>query len=177
MLLASSMRGVCCKISVRHAALLICQIKFPSPVEPRQMAFLYRRVHDKMLMVHNPDTKIYGTPDHAYYEFDDKNIQEYIMQDMPEDEFKKLSALFKFNLCTKFPKHLGNFVRDYVELNNTRELVESICREDYTVADEMIQKALMDYTSLPLEQRISLHRKEINKIKAQLRHEQNIWLS
>lgn len=98
------------------------------------------------------------------------------MQDMPEDEFKKLSALFKFNLYTKFPKHLGNFVRDYVELNNTGELVESICREDYTVADEMIQKALMDYMSLPLDQRISLHRKEINKIKAQLRREQNIWL-
>jgi len=126
-----------------------------------------------MLMVHDPNKKFSGTPDCEYFEFNNSNIVSYIDERMSEDEFEKLNALFKFDICfhKNFPKHLGNFVREYVEKNQTKDFLIS---DDY---DEMIRNALKDYTELTLKQRIKLHMKELDNIRKQLRRESRIWLS
>jgi hypothetical protein len=127
-----------------------------------------------MLMVHVPNKKFSGTPDCEYYEFSDNNIKGYITDSMHDDEFVKLMSLFEIS---HFPKHVGNFVRTYVEKNSTKELLDSICKEEYSVADEMIRNALKAYTELTLKQRIKLHTKELDNIRKQLRQESRIRLS
>lgn len=126
--------------------------------------FLYHRIHDRMLMIHDPDIKIFGTPDLEYYEFDDSHIA-YIA----EYECINLGA-------TKFPRHVGEFVRNYVEKNMTSEILKTINVDDYAAANKMIVDALKAYTQLTLKQRIKLHMKEIDKIRNQLRNESRIRL-
>lgn len=132
------------------------------------MAFLYRRTCDDMLMVHVPGRHFFGTPDCEYYEFNDKNIIGYIAE---SDEFEKFQALFELDVLTHFPKHLGNFVRNYIEENGTRELVETISRDDFSVADEFIRRALVTYSNLSRKQRIKLHLKELDALRKQIRRE------
>ena len=141
------------------------------------MAFLYRRGCDDMLMVHVPNRKFSGTPECEYYEFSDSNIKGYITDLMHDDELVKLMSLFELGVISHFPKHLGNFVRTYVEKNSTKELLDSICKEDYSVADEMIRNALNAYTEMTLKERIKLHMKELDKIRKQLHQESRIRLS
>jgi len=129
-----------------------------------------------MLMVHVPNKKFSGTPDCEYYEFSDSNIKGYITDSMHDDEFVKLMSLFELDVISHFPKHIGNFVRTYVEKKSTKELLDSICKEEYSVADEMIRNALKAYTELTLKQRIKLHMKELDNIRKQLRQESRIRL-
>lgn len=138
--------------------------------------FLYRRCCDDMLVVHDQNIKFIGTPDLEYYEFNNYNIMSYIQEIMPEDEFEKLTGLFKFDILKSFPKHLGNFVRNYIENNNSIEFMDRLQKDDYTAADDMILNALKAYTQLTLKQRIKLHMKELDKIRNQLRNESRIRL-
>ena len=126
--------------------------------------FLYRRFCDKMLMIHDPAIKPIGCPDFDYYEFDDKFISE-----IAQYECIDLGA-------TKFPRHVGEFVRNYVEKNMTREILKTIHVNDYEAANKMIVDSLKAYNELPLKERIKLHMKELNKIRKQLRQESRIRL-
>lgn len=116
-------------------------------------------------MIHDPDLIQIGTPDLTYYEFDDNhicNIAEYENIDLK---------------ATDFPRHVGVFVRDYVERNMTDEILNKIKGTDYTPANQMIIEALKLYVHFPLKQRIKLHMKELDKIREELRYESHIRLS
>lgn len=130
-----------------------------------QRCFLYRRLCDNMLMIHDPDIKPVSCPDFDYYEFGDKFISE-----TAQYECIDLGS-------TKFPRHVGEFVRNYVEKNMTREILKTINVDDYAAANKMMVDALRAYTELPLKQRIKLHMKELDKIRKQLRQESRIRLS
>jgi hypothetical protein len=130
-----------------------------------EKCFLYRRFCDNTLMIHNPVIKPLGCPDFDYYEFDDKFISE-----TAQYECIDLGA-------TKFPRHVGEFVRNYVEKNMTDEILKTIHVDDYAAANKMIVDALNAYTKLSLKERIKLHMKELDKIRKQLRQESRIRLS
>ena len=127
--------------------------------------FLYRRLCDNMLMIHDPSIKLIATPNYEYYEFDDKFIS-----DTAQYECIDLGS-------TKFPRHVGEFVRNYVEKNMTEEILKIINVDDYSAANKMIVDALRAYTEIPLKQRIKLHMKEIDNLRKQLRRESRIRLS
>jgi hypothetical protein len=127
--------------------------------------FLYRRVCDNMLMIHDPSIKLIATPNYEYYEFDDKFIS-----DTAQYECIDLGS-------TKFPRHVGEFVRNYVEKNMTEEILKIINVDDYSAANKMMVDALRAYTEIPLKQRIKLHMKEIDNLRKQLRQESRIRLS
>lgn len=127
--------------------------------------FLYRRCGDKMLMIHDPSIHLIATPNYEYYEFDDEHIA-----DIAEFENIDIKA-------TKFPRHLGEYVRNYVEKNITEDMLKIISDDDYEAANKMIVDALKAYNELPLKERIKLHMKELNKIRKQLRQESRIWLT
>jgi hypothetical protein len=127
--------------------------------------FLYRRSGDKMLMIHDPSIKLIATPNYEYYEFNDEHIA-----DIADYEHIDIGA-------TKFPRHVGEFVRDYVEKNMTEKISNIINVDDYAAANQMIVYALKAYNELPLKQRIKLHMKELDKIRKQLRQESRIRLS
>lgn len=127
--------------------------------------FLYRRICDRMLMIHDPDLIQIGTPDCTYYEFNDKHIR-----NIAEYENIDLKA-------TAFPRHVGVFVRDYVERNMTDEILNKITADDYTPAHQMIIDALKVYVQFPLKHRIKLHMKELDKIRFELYNESHVRLS
>ena len=127
--------------------------------------FLYRRLCDNMLMIHDPSIKLIATPNYEYYEFDDKFIS-----DTAQYECIDLGS-------TKFPRHVGEFVRNYVEKNMTEEILKIINVDDYSAANKMMVDALRAYTEIPLKQRIKLHMKEIDNLRKQLRQESRIRLS
>jgi hypothetical protein len=127
--------------------------------------FLYRRLHDNMLMIYDPTVTILNKLDPEYYTFDDEYISE-----TAEYECIDLGA-------SRFPRHVGVFVRHYVEKNMTNEILKTIHTNNYEAADHMIVKALRAYTQLPLKQRIKLHMKELDKIREELRYESHIRLS
>ena len=124
--------------------------------------FLYRRCGDNMLMIHDPSIKLIATPNYEYYEFNDEHIADiadYVHIDIG---------------ATKFPRHVGEFVRDYVEKNMTENITNV---NNYAAANQMIVYALKAYNELPLKERIKLHMKELDKIRKQLRQESRIRLS
>ena len=116
-------------------------------------------------MIHDPSIKLIATPNYEYYEFNDEHIA-----DIADYEHIDIGA-------TKFPRHLGEYVRNYVEKNITEEVLKIINEDDYAAANQMIVYALKAYNELPLKQRIKLHMKEIDKIRKQLRQESRIRLS
>lgn len=116
--------------------------------------FLYRRVCDNMLMIHDPrECRNWGTPDYQFYEFNDRNIR-YVMG------------------TDSIPLHLGNFVRDYIEKNTTEEHMKTIGRGEYTETDRLIQDALRAYAFLDSKERVTIHKKELNRLRIELRREQ-----
>lgn len=119
------------------------------------MCFLYRRVCDNMLMIHDPrECRNWGTPDYQFYEFNDRNIR-YVMG------------------TDRIPLHLGNFVRDYIERNATEEHMKTIERDGcYYETDRLIRDALRAYAFLNSNERVKLHKKELNRIRSELRREQ-----
>lgn len=115
--------------------------------------FLYRRACDDMLMIHDPrECRNWGTPDYQYYEFNDRNIR-YAMD------------------SDRIPRHLGNFVRDYIERNTTPEHLKVIEGGDYTETDRLIRDALRVYSFLDSNDRIKLHKKELSRMKREIERE------
>jgi uncharacterized small protein (DUF1192 family) len=107
-----------------------------------------------MLMLHDPkDCRAWGTPEYQFYEFNDRKILIVMGTD-------------------RIPRHLGNFVRDYIERNTTSEDMKIIEHGDYTETDKLIRNALRAYSSMDPSERITLHKKELNRIRSELRREQ-----
>jgi transposase-like protein len=130
-----------------------------------QRCFLYRRLCDNMLMIHDPVIKPVSCPDFDYYEFNDEHIAD-------------VATYEQINTgATKFPRHLGVFVRKHIEKNTTEDVLKIIKEDDYEAADQLIISALQSYVQLPLKERIKLHMKELDKIRKQLRQESRIRLS
>ena len=127
--------------------------------------FLYRRCGDNMLMIHDPSIRLIATPNYEYYEFNDEHIA-----DVAAYEHIDIGA-------TKFPRHVGVFVRDHIEKNVTEEILKIITEDDYEAADQLIIRALLAYVQLPLKQRIKLHLKELDALRKQIRRESRIILS
>jgi hypothetical protein len=107
-----------------------------------------------MLMIHDPkQCRNWGTPDYQFYEFNDRNIQ-YVMG------------------SDRIPRHLGNFVRNYIERNATQDHLKIIERGDYIETDRLIRDALRAYAFMDSKERIKLHKKELNRLRSELRREQ-----
>ena len=124
-----------------------------------QRCFLYRRACDDMLMLHDPkECRPWGTPDYQFYEFNDRNIREVMCKDREAGP-------------DHIPRHLGNFVRDYIERNATQEHLKIIERGDYTETDRLIRDALRAYAFMDSNERIKLHKKELNHMKRALERE------
>jgi hypothetical protein len=124
-----------------------------------QRCFLYRRACDKMLMIHDPkQCRNYGTPDYQFYEFNDRNIREVMCDDKEAGP-------------DRIPRHLGNFVRDYIERNTIDAHMKFIEFGDYKETDRMIRDALRAYASLDPKERIRLYKKELNRMKRELERE------
>jgi hypothetical protein len=125
-----------------------------------QRCFLYRRACDNMLMIHDhKQCRNYGTPDYQFYEFNDRNIREVMCKDReagPE----------------RIPRHLGNFVRDYIERNAMKEHMTIIEHGDYVETDRLIRDALRSYAFMDPSERVKLHKKELNRLRSELRREQ-----
>ena len=121
--------------------------------------FLYRRECDNMLMLHDPkECRNWGTPEYQFYEFNDRNIREVMCDDKeagPE----------------RIPRHLGNFVRNYIERNATQEHLKIIESGDYVETDRLIRDALRVYAFMDPAERIRLHKKELNRMKRELERE------
>jgi uncharacterized small protein (DUF1192 family) len=106
-----------------------------------------------MLMLHDPkECRNWGTPEYQFYEFNDRKILIVMGTD-----------------C--IPRHLGNFVRDYIERNATEEDMKIIEHGDYTETDHMIRNALRAYSSMDPSERIKLHKKELNRMKREFERE------
>jgi len=115
--------------------------------------FLYRRVCDDMLMLYDPkECRSWGTPEYQFYEFNDRNIRGVMGTD-------------------RIPRHLGNFVRDYIERHATDEHMKVIERGDYTETDRLIRHALRVYSSMDPSERIKLHKKELSRMKREIERE------
>ena len=116
--------------------------------------FLYRRACDDMLMLHDPtECRNWGTPEYQFYEFNDRNIMIVMGAD-------------------RIPRHLGNFVRYHIERNATSDNMKLIEHGDYTETDRLIRDALRVYAFMKPKERIQLHKKELNRLRDELRHEQ-----
>ena len=72
----------------------------------------------------------------------------------------------------RIPRHLGNFVRDYIERNATDDNMKVIERGDCTEMERMIREALRVYSCMDPSERIRLHKKELNRLRSELRREQ-----
>lgn len=72
----------------------------------------------------------------------------------------------------RIPLHLGNFVRNYIERNATQDHLKIIERGDYIETDRLIRDALRAYAFLDSSERIKLHKKELNRLRSELRREQ-----
>jgi uncharacterized small protein (DUF1192 family) len=106
-----------------------------------------------MLMIHDPkECRPWGTPDYQFYEFNDRNIGDIMETD-------------------RIPRHLGNFVRDYIERNATDENMKVIELGDCTETERMIRAALRVYSLLDPSERIKLHKKELSRMKHELDRE------
>lgn len=115
--------------------------------------FLYRRACDNMLMIHDPkECRPWGTPDYQFYEFNDRNIREVMGSN-------------------RIPRHLGNFVRDHIERNAMKEHMTIIESGDYVETDRLIRDALRAYAFMKPNERIQLHKKELNRMKRELERE------
>ena len=118
-----------------------------------QRCFLYRRACDDMLMLHDPkECRNWGTPEYQFYEFNDRNIRDVMGSD-------------------RIPRHLGNFVRDYIERNATDDNMKVIERGDCTEMERMIRDALRVYSFMDPSERIRLHKKELSRMKHELERE------
>jgi hypothetical protein len=107
-----------------------------------------------MLMLHDPkECRDWGTPEQQFYEFNDDKITGVMGSD-------------------RIPRHLGNFVRDYIERNATDKDMKIIQLGDYSEPDRLIRNALRVYASMDSIDRIKLHKKELNRIRIELRREQ-----
>ena len=116
--------------------------------------FLYRRACDNMLMLHDPkECRNWGTPEYQFYEFNDDKITGVMGSD-------------------RIPRHLGNFVRDYIQRNATDKDMKMIQLGDYNEPVRLIRNALRVYASMDSIDRIKLHKKELNRIRMELRREQ-----
>lgn len=118
-----------------------------------QRCFLYRRACDNMLMLHDPkECRNWGTPDYQFYEFNDRNIRDIMGSD-------------------RIPRHVGNFVRDYIERNTIDAHMKFIEFGDYKETDRMIRDALRAYALMDPSERLKLHKKELNRMKRDLERE------
>ena len=118
-----------------------------------QRCFMYRRACDDMLMLHDPkDCRDWGTPEYQFYEFNDRKIMIVMGTD-------------------RIPRHLGNFVRDYIERNATPDNMKIIEHGDYTETDRLIRDALRVYAFMDPSERIKLHKKELSRMKRELERE------
>ena len=115
--------------------------------------FLYRRACDNMLMIHDPkECRPWGTPEYQFYEFNDRKISEVMGSN-------------------RIPRHLGNFVRDHIERNAMKEHMTIIENGDYVETDRLIRDALRAYAFMKPNERIQLHKKELNRMKRELERE------
>jgi uncharacterized small protein (DUF1192 family) len=107
-----------------------------------------------MLMIHDPkECRNWGTPEYQFYEFNDRNIQGIMGSG-------------------RIPRHLGNFVRDHIEKHATIEHMRIIESGEYTEMGRLIRDALRAYAFLDSNERINLHKKELNRLRSELRREQ-----
>lgn len=121
--------------------------------------FLYLRVCDYMLMVHDPKIVITGTPDDNYFEFDDYLI---------------LGALDMDQL----PRHVTVYIRYYIYRTRPKKLLDAFDHGDgYDEACNTIRDAFEVYKKLDFEEKTRLHKKELDRITAELRREQAWALS
>lgn len=121
--------------------------------------FLYLRVCDYMLMVHDPKIVVIGTPDDNYFEFDDYMIAEAIGQE-------------------KFPQHVAEYIRYYIYRHPTEQLLRAFDKGDgYDEACNAIRDAFDAYKKLDFEEKTRLHKKKLAELEADLRHEQAWALS
>jgi uncharacterized small protein (DUF1192 family) len=72
----------------------------------------------------------------------------------------------------RIPRHLGNFVRVHIEKNATSDHMKLIEQGDYTQTDRLIRDALHVYALMKPKERIQLHKKELNRLREELRREQ-----
>jgi hypothetical protein len=106
-----------------------------------------------MLMLHDPkECRNWGTPDYQFYEFNDRNIRDIMGSD-------------------RIPRHVGNFVRDYIERNTIDAHMKFIEFGDYKETDRMIRDALRAYALMDPSERLKLHKKELNRMKRDLERE------
>jgi len=112
-----------------------------------------------MLMIHDPKQCLYyGTPDYQFYEFNVRNIREVMCK------YREAGP-------ERIPRHLGNFVRDYVERNATSDNLKIIESGDYDDTDRLIRDALRVYAFMDPSERLKLHKKELNRMKRELERE------
>ena len=118
------------------------------------MCFMYRRACDDMLMLHDPkDCRPWGTPEYQFYEFNDRKIMTVMGSN-------------------RIPRDLGNFVRNHIERHTTDEHMRIIERGDYIETDRLIRDALRVYANMKPKERIQLHKRELNRLRDELRREQ-----
>lgn len=121
--------------------------------------FLYLRVCDYMLMVHDPKIVVYGTPDDNYFEFDDYLIGNVL-------DVKVL------------PQHVPEYIRLHIYKHPTEKLLAAFDRGDgYNEACIAIRDAFDVYKKLDFEEKTRLHKQELDRLTAELRREQAWALS
>ena len=112
-----------------------------------------------MLMIHDPnECRNYGVPDYQFYEFNDRNIREVMCKDREAGP-------------VRIPRHLGNFVRDYIEKNASESHMMIIDHGDYTETDRLIRDALRVYAFMDPAERVKLHKKELDRMKREIERE------
>jgi hypothetical protein len=112
-----------------------------------------------MLMLHDPkECRNWGTPEFQFYEFNDRNIREVMCKDREAGP-------------DRIPRHLGNFVRDYIARNTTEDHLKIIESGDYVETDRLIRDALRAYAFMDPSERIQLHKRELNRMKRELDRE------
>lgn len=121
--------------------------------------FLYLRVCDYMLMVHDPKIFVTGIPDDKYFEFDDYLIFDALDMD-------------------KLPRHVMVYIRMYIYRTRPKKLLDAFDHGDgYDEACNTIRDAFDVYKKLDFEEKTRLHKRELDRITAELRREQAWALS
>lgn len=121
--------------------------------------FLYLRVCDDMLMVHDPKIIVYGTPDDNYFEFDDNLISDAINR-------------------KTFPQHVGEYIRLHIYRRASPKLLRAFDKGDgYEEACVAIRNAYDVYKKLDFGERTKLHKATLARLEHELRREQDWALS
>jgi len=72
----------------------------------------------------------------------------------------------------QIPRHLGTFVRNHIERNAMKEHMTIIEHGDYTETDRLIRDALRAYAFMDPVERVKLHKKELDRLRRELKREQ-----